>query len=95
MHTPAGDTQPGQCQLLALAVRAQRLDLLVDEVGAQLFQQHAVGQVLPTALRELVGAAQEAAGHVQDAAHALDAQQPSLRHTGGVGHKRRGRQQRR
>ena len=93
--TPAGDTQPGQRQLLALAIRSTRLDVLVDEQAAHLFQQHTVGQVLPTALRELVGAAQEAPHRVQDAAHAPEAQQPSFGRNGGVVHKRRGRQQRR
>ena len=56
---PAGDIQPGQRQLLTLAVRSTRLDILVDEQGAHLFQQHTFGQVLPlpAALSELVGAA--------------------------------------
>ena len=89
---PARQAEPREHRLLLLGELA-RPDGLVDEVGAQLLELHAVGQVFPAALGQLVRAAQDAAGGVQHAADALEAQQP-LRRRVDVGQERRRGQER-
>ena len=89
---PARQAEPRERRLL-LVGKLARPDGLVDEVAAQLLELHAVGQVFPAALGQLVRAAQDAAGGVQHAADALEAQQP-LRRRVDVGQERRRGQER-